>query len=123
MNVQARISSHPAGRSGRHTRSFIEPVSEGPVPGAEARTAAEQRASGERPGGGVSGAVVARGLLSVQELRIAGLASRGLSNGEIGERLALSPRAVEAHLYRVFPRLGVTARAQLADALGSHRSP
>ena len=55
--------------------------------------------------------------LSPQELQIAQLAADGLSNREIGEQLYLSHRTVEAHLYRVFPKLGVTGRAQLRDAL------
>jgi DNA-binding CsgD family transcriptional regulator len=55
--------------------------------------------------------------LSPQELQIAQLAADGLSNREIGEQLYLSHRTVESHLYRVFPKLGVTSRAQLRDAL------
>ncbi|MGP4014227.1 helix-turn-helix domain-containing protein, partial [Streptomyces sp. 4N124] len=41
----------------------------------------------------------------------------GLTNKEIGERMHLSPRTVSSHLYRVFPKLGITARAALRDAL------
>jgi DNA-binding CsgD family transcriptional regulator len=55
--------------------------------------------------------------LSPQELQIAQLATEGLSNREIGEQLYLSHRTVESHLYRLFPKLGVTSRAQLRDAL------
>jgi short-subunit dehydrogenase len=43
------------------------------------------------------------------------LASSGLSNREIGDRLFLSPHTVSSHLYRSFPKLGVTARHQLRD--------
>jgi DNA-binding NarL/FixJ family response regulator len=56
--------------------------------------------------------------LTPQELQIAQLAADGLSNREIGERLFLSHRTVGSHLYRLFPKLGVTSRAQLRDALG-----
>jgi DNA-binding NarL/FixJ family response regulator len=42
----------------------------------------------------------------------------GLSSREIGERLYLSPRTVGWHLYRIFPKLEITARAQLAARLG-----
>jgi DNA-binding CsgD family transcriptional regulator len=52
-----------------------------------------------------------------QELQIARLAARGLSNREIGDRLFLSHRTVGSHLYRLFSKLGVTARSQLAGAL------
>ncbi|MFJ8981483.1 ATP-binding protein [Streptomyces sp. NPDC102282] len=56
--------------------------------------------------------------LTAQQLEVAELAASGLSNKEIGERLYLSPRTVSAHLYRVFPKLGITSRSALRDALG-----
>ena len=59
----------------------------------------------------------AQDVLSPQELQIARLAAEGLSNREIGERLYLSPRTVGSHLYRIFPKLEITARAQLAAKL------
>lgn len=55
--------------------------------------------------------------LSAQETRIAELAAEGLTNRQIGERLGLSPRTIGAHLYRVFPKLGITTRAGIARAL------
>jgi DNA-binding CsgD family transcriptional regulator len=55
--------------------------------------------------------------LTPQELEIAQLAAQGYSNKEIGVRLHLSHRTVSTHLYRLFPKLGVTARAGLRDAL------
>jgi DNA-binding CsgD family transcriptional regulator len=58
-----------------------------------------------------------RDRLTAQELQIAGLAAQGLSNREIGERLFLSHRTIGSHLYRIFPKLGITSRAQLRDAL------
>ncbi len=57
--------------------------------------------------------------LTWQERRIADLAAGGLTNKEIGERIHLSPRTVSSHLYRVFPKLGITSRAALRDALGA----
>lgn len=56
-------------------------------------------------------------VLTEQEARVAELAAAGFSNKEIGRRLFLSPRTVAGHLYRLFPKLGVTTRAQLRDAL------
>ena len=41
------------------------------------------------------------------------------SNKQIAEQLFLSVRTVAAHLYRSFPKLGVTSRAGLRDALAS----
>ena len=55
--------------------------------------------------------------LSPQQQQIVQLAARGLTNREIGERLFLSPRTVGSHLYRVFPKLGITARSQLRDVV------
>ncbi|MFE4368355.1 AAA family ATPase [Streptomyces sp. NPDC056835] len=55
--------------------------------------------------------------LSPQQRQIIGLAARGLTNREIGERLFLSPRTVGSHLYRSFPKLGITARSQLRDLI------
>lgn len=57
--------------------------------------------------------------LTPQEIQIARLAAEGHSNREIGARLFLSPRTIGSHLYRIFPKLGVTSRAQLHVALGS----
>ncbi|MFJ4185438.1 AAA family ATPase [Kitasatospora sp. NPDC089509] len=65
----------------------------------------------------IPAAVPAAVPLTWQELRVAELAAGGLTNKEIGERIRLSPRTVGAHLYRVFPKLGVTTRAALRDAL------
>jgi DNA-binding CsgD family transcriptional regulator len=45
------------------------------------------------------------------------MAADGLSNKEIAEQLYLSPRTVGAHLYRVFPKLGITRRSGLRQAL------
>jgi ATP/maltotriose-dependent transcriptional regulator MalT len=55
--------------------------------------------------------------LTPQELQIGQLAADGLSNREIGEKLYLSHRTVASHLYRMFPKLGVTSRSQLHSAL------
>ncbi|WP_265523202.1 helix-turn-helix transcriptional regulator [Oerskovia flava] len=59
--------------------------------------------------------------LTEQEVRIAELAADGLSNKEIGARLYLSPRTVGGHLYKIYPKLGITTRAQLRDALSATR--
>ena len=57
--------------------------------------------------------------LSPQELQIAELAAEGLSNKEIARQLFLSHRTVGSHLYRIFPKLGVTKRSHLQKALSS----
>ena len=76
----------------------------------------ELRASGETSR---SRAPDVRDQLTPQELQIAQLVADGLSNREIGQRLYLSHRTVGSHLYRMFPKLGITSRAQVARALAA----
>jgi DNA-binding CsgD family transcriptional regulator len=59
--------------------------------------------------------------LTPQELEIAALAASGLTNKQIAGRLYLSHRTVSARLYQLFPKLGVTSRAALRDALAAAR--
>jgi DNA-binding NarL/FixJ family response regulator len=66
--------------------------------------------------------VEARDELTTQERQIAQLAHDGLSNPEIGSRLFLSPRTVEWHLRKVFTKLGIRSRRELANALPSAES-
>ncbi|MFE6286145.1 AAA family ATPase [Streptomyces sp. NPDC057877] len=61
--------------------------------------------------------------LSPQQQQIIRLAARGLTNREIGEKLFLSPRTVSSHLYRSFPKLGITARSQLRDLVEDALAP
>jgi DNA-binding CsgD family transcriptional regulator len=54
--------------------------------------------------------------LTAQELQIA---AQGLSNRDIGQRLYLSHRTIGTHLYRIFPKLGITSRGELRSALSA----
>ena len=80
------------------------------------RARQELRATGETIGQRTPDA---RDRLTPQELQIGQLAAQGLSNREIGERLFLSHRTIGSHLYRIFPKLEITSRVQLRDALAT----
>ncbi|MEV0237674.1 AAA family ATPase [Nonomuraea sp. NPDC050786] len=79
------------------------------------RAKAELRAAGIEAAGSVVPSALTE--LSPQQQQIVQLAARGLTNREIGDKLYLSPRTVGSHLYRVFPKLGITARSQLRDVV------
>jgi DNA-binding NarL/FixJ family response regulator len=74
------------------------------------------RATGEKSRPRIPGA---RDQLTPQERQIAQMAADGLTNREIGQKLYLSHRTVGSHLYRIFPKLDITSRAQLASRLDS----
>lgn len=88
----------------------------GAIPFAD-RAAAELRAAGVTAAPMAAGSGAA-GILTAQELQIAQMAVAGMTNREIADRIYLSHRTVAAHLYKVFPKLGITRRNQLHTALG-----
>jgi DNA-binding CsgD family transcriptional regulator len=56
-------------------------------------------------------------VLTAQEELIARLASGGASNAQIAGQLFLSPATIAYHLSKVFAKLGISSRGQLARAL------
>ncbi|QYN18506.1 LuxR family transcriptional regulator [Amycolatopsis sp. DSM 110486] len=62
----------------------------------------------------------AKSPLTPQEREIAELAGAGLTNKQIGQKLFISHRTVGDHLYKIFPKLGITSRAALRDALTAY---
>jgi ATP/maltotriose-dependent transcriptional regulator MalT len=73
------------------------------------------RAAGERDS--AASTATPESLMTAQEMQIARLAAEGLSNREIGQRLYLSPRTIGSCLYRIFPKLGIRSRSELAMLL------
>ncbi|MEU2834740.1 AAA family ATPase [Streptomyces lavendulae] len=103
-----------------------EPPSPSPSPSASAPAsasvptrvpaspAAPPPAGSAAPGRTAAGA----GPLTRAELRVAALAADGRANRAIAEELAVTPRTVELHLTKVYRKLGIQGRPQLAAALG-----
>lgn len=81
------------------------------------RARQELRATGETGG---RRADDSREQLTAQEEQIARLAAGGMSNREIGERLFLSHRTIGSHLYRIYPKLGISSRTDLREALDAY---
>jgi len=82
-----------------------------------ARAEQELRAAGHPGGAPTLPPTNPAEVLSPQQFEIAQLAASGLTNKQIGERLYLSHRTIGTHLYAIFPKLGITSRAALRDAL------
>ena len=68
--------------------------------------------SGERPSG--------RRELTPHELRIATMVVSGRTNRDIAAELRVTSRAVELHLTKLYRKLGIARRSQLATALNCH---
>ena len=73
-------------------------------------------------------AITGRDALTAGELRVARLAAEGLTNREIAQALFITTKTAKAHLGRVYRKLEITRRGQLAGALtglldGSREDP
>ncbi|WP_254716604.1 helix-turn-helix transcriptional regulator [Actinomadura sp. WMMB 499] len=79
------------------------------------RARAELRATGESSTAPAAPDALER--LTPQELQVVRLAADGTSSREIAAQLFLSPRTVEYHLYKAYPKLGISSRKELSDFL------
>jgi DNA-binding CsgD family transcriptional regulator len=94
-----------------HLRSALELFQRLALPPWEERARAELRASGETARRRDPST---RDQLTPQELQIAHLVTEGMTNREIGAQLYLSPRTIDYHLRKVFAKLQIASRADLA---------
>ena len=101
---------------------------------ADARTALEAAAAGFDAVGArvwadraraelaaVGGRPPASGALTPAEHRVAELVAEGLQTKQVAARLFVSPKTVEGHLSRIYAKLGVRSRTELAHRLGTAR--
>jgi DNA-binding CsgD family transcriptional regulator len=103
-----------------HLRAALELFQQLALPPWEERARAELRASGETARRRDPST---RDDLTPQELQIAHLVAEGMTNREIGAQLFLSPRTIDYHLRKVFAKLQIASRADLARIdLGEHVS-
>ena len=107
------------GASAWLSRAHQELRAAGSVPAPRLRDAHTRDGHGQGTRGSQLAGVGALAQLTAQQREVAELAASGLSNKGIATQLYLSPRTVSAHLYRIFPKLGITSRAGLRDALAA----
>ncbi|GAA3539716.1 hypothetical protein GCM10022419_019690 [Nonomuraea rosea] len=112
--------AHRPGEARAHLRTALETFQRAGAEPWARRAHGELRAAGESAqaprGSALDG-------LTPQELRIAGLVADGLSSKEIAAQLFLSPRTVEYHLYKIYPKAGVGTRTELARLVVLQKAP
>jgi len=103
-----------------HARAELERALDGAHHCGARRIAAKSRAeliaAGAKPR---RDAITGRDALTAGELRVARLAAQGLTNRDIAQALFITTKTAKAHLNRVYRKLDITRRGQLADALNS----
>jgi DNA-binding CsgD family transcriptional regulator len=67
--------------------------------------------------------ITGRDALTPSELRVARLAAEGRTNNEIAQELFVTPKTIDTHLSRVYPKLGISSRRAVAAALKESIAP
>ncbi|MBE1533115.1 AAA family ATPase [Actinomadura algeriensis] len=112
--------AHRPGEARAHLRTAWETFERTDARPWARRAQDELRAAGEH---GQAPPPAVLDALTPQELRIAGLVADGLSSKRIAARLFLSPRTVEYHLYKIYPKLGIGSRTELARLVVLQKAP
>lgn len=126
LELSHRFAGLPAWRLAAETASCASDIYEKQGKPKASKTAARAAADyALRCEGGYRPMVAPPGpvKLSKRELEIARLAAEGRPSKEIAERMYLSPRTVDSHLYHIYTKLGVSDRAALAEVLGAAQRP
>ena len=97
----------------RHLRTATEVFQQLGVVPWEDRARSELRASGETAR---KRDPSSRDQLTPQELHIARLVAEGMTNSNVAAQLFLSPRTIDYHLRKVFTKLDIASRTELASA-------
>ncbi|WP_268967004.1 helix-turn-helix domain-containing protein [[Actinomadura] parvosata] len=113
--------AHRPGEARPHLRAALETFQRAGARPWARRALGELRAAGESAE--PAAAAPALDVLTPQELRIAGLVADGLSSKEIAAQLFLSPRTVEYHLYKIYPKLGIGTRTELTRLVVLRKAP
>lgn len=120
VSVSASGSGSGAGARSASGSASRSPSGAGPLPPSRFPSVSPSPPASVRPpaGGGAPGrTAVGTGPLTRAEQRVAALAAGGLGNRAVAEELAVTPRTVELHLTKVYRKLGIRGRPQLAAAL------
>ncbi|MBB4893399.1 DNA-binding CsgD family transcriptional regulator/tetratricopeptide (TPR) repeat protein [Streptomyces olivoverticillatus] len=105
------------------TAPLSAPDAIGPLLNADGTPAPERTALSVRPrrpdtrAPGPAPGTLPRGLTGAEQ-RVAARAASGMPNRAIAAELSVTPRTVELHLTKVYRKLGIQGRPELADALG-----
>jgi DNA-binding CsgD family transcriptional regulator len=102
------------GEAAEHLRRAIELFDQAEAVFLARRARRELEAAGESA---ASAPTSAGPSLTVQEMTVARLAAAGSTNAEIGATMFISPNTVDYHLRKVFQKLGISSRRQLAEHL------
>ena len=71
----------------------------------------------------VSGRRASGGELTATEERVAELVAQGLTNKAVAQELFVTDRTVEGHLTRIYAKLGIRSRSELARRFADGLSP